>query len=312
MDVHDSFDVIGSRIQNYVEHQDDAHARELVEQSLQRSGIMNSKEGLGELSRKLEETGLLPKYLEAEASRIDTFDSFWGTNNADGRLTERELNAAAHDAEHFDATTRLAAQYGERNYGNFRHETSGFESIIDGFNIDNLRAYDAKRHEAGLVKDPYEAFSGSLEDNACSYAVGDSVRNAFSSFRDWLSGKSQPQSDGDMKAGETMYGSDGKQGMSNADFGPNRVCINGQEGYKFGDREVVKNDLGDWQYTIRKGDTLNTIARDILRDKNGYEPSESEVRRLSQVFEERNGYNKGGRSGDRIYANDTMLIPDQF
>ncbi len=341
-----AFDLIGSRIQNYVDHPQDAHARDLVDQALETTGTMNDKQRLSEMTRQLEATGLLPKFLEAEIGHIAPDSSV---------LDRDDLQSVVSDPTHHDAASVLAAQYGLRNYGNIRHAGEAWQTFFNGIGSNMIESFAASQKESGIAQDPDVAFSGGIRDNGplgiCP-ANGDDLAS-------WQGGGSghkvgKPDYDEQFDGDQTMqrvkgahykegYGdNDGYEdslvkhgrgenagyggthlkeghadqsdmrGMSDADFGPGRVCINGKEGYQVGDRAFVKNASGRWQYTIRQGDTLDGISRAILRDKNGYEPTNAQVVQLRSQFAEENKYNHGGRSPDRIYAGDTLIVPENI
>lgn len=289
---------VGRAITDFARQPGDAGVRNRVNDEIAVSGIMQDPTQLVELNRKLEDAGTIPQFLLSEMHKLDVDRRSTG-------IQRNDLNQIVQNSRDYAPTTVLAARYALKNFGNINSEGAWYEqSNILTRNM--FEQYAKTRKAIGGTLDPEHVFA----ERNNSYD-GDSSRGAemkgwasslFDTFKSWR----QSLKDDRFAAKEPM------QGMSDADFGPGRVCIDGKEGYRVGERDFVKNDDGDWQYKIQRGDTLNVIARHILRDKYGYEPSQADVERAAGLFEERNGYNKGGRSRDRIYADDTMIVPAEY
>lgn len=289
---------VGLAIIDFARQPGNASVRDRVNDEIALSGIMQDPTRLTELNRKLVDAGVIPQFLLSEMHKLDVDRRSTG-------IQRNDLNQIVQNSRDYAPTTVLAARYALENFGNINSEGSWYEqSNILTRNM--FEQYAKTRKEIGGTLAPEQVFaerSNSYDDDSGHVVkMKGWASTLFDSFRSWR----QSLKDDHFADKEPM------RGMSDADFGPGRVCIDGKEGYRVGDRDFLKNDDGDWQYKIQKGDTLNVIARNILRDRYGSEPSQADVERAARLFEERNGYNRGGRSRDRIYADDTMIVPEEY
>ncbi len=313
MVAHDAVDYVGSAVQDYVQHRDEA-SRKCLEQAIQGTGILNDKEELAELNRQLEASGLLPKLLQQEISNIDTWHvsinpfSDITSGGANRKLERSEMQDVVDNASDYRGTTVLAAQFGLEAYDRIKASGDfGQHYLSYGISSDMIDSYMRKQEDDGKIVSADQFFSGDTEESKYGYRTAGSFGRAPHHLG---------QADADlpegyaMMNGKAVYMGD-NDSYAGYDYSSDEKRWNGgssEDTYQFGNREVQREKNGSWAYTVKAGDTMDRVSRAILRDQLGYEPQEEDVQNMSRRMAEAN------KVHDRniIRIGQKLVIPDQW
>lgn len=78
---------------------------------------------------------------------------------------------------------------------------------------------------------------------------------------------------------------------------------------QWGNREFTVNGDGTAEYVVKSGDTVWSVATDVLRNRLGHEPSSGAIAGEVQRIAEASGLNKPPRTPDLIYPEDKLIVP---
>ncbi len=223
------------------------------------SGANYEPERMQEISRRLEEKGVIPKVVIAETKNLDL--------NRTGHIDKEELEKIVQNKVVATPLTRLAAQYALDNYDAIRDGGSDWER---NFNF-------------GLTPDMLERHSRVKQDLALQ---------ADAIHRD-EDRETRSLSDRDEEANEYLD-------------------RDGKFRFKSGNREFTEDRRGDWEYSVKSGDTMWSIAKDVFQHANRRQGTNAEIVEYTRMLAEFNEMDREGRSADRISINQRIRVPGEF